>query len=680
MKQVETPNFFNAKNLLMEGFRVLFFIVAPLVVGYFLINHSLTLTGNTGFEHFNSFWIGFIISVVGLSIYGFTSRNSYAPIVSMFALGLLGSFQKIVLSSYGPLYHDEYAHLRTAEDIAETGVVTGFNSIVNAAPLFDFMHHLTVLLSKIFGLEVWTAGVWLIILVHIFTPFLVWNLVRVAGFSSKAGMFAGLLYSSNSNWMFFHSQYGYESLGLPLVLVVLTVVLHVFKTWDWVSVETKSWVFLLSGLMFVLSNTHHLSTVFILMMLTVFFLTNVWFFVRGHMNKVSPSFVVLGAATIGSVKNIAENLSFIYEYLTAPANTGWSQLLDLLQNLLFAGSEKETASRTLFEGGALPVYEVFASFGAVIILGLIVLYSLVAVVPTYRVRFKYSTEHLTREVVTLMVYGGLYVISVFLILTPGGAEGARRSWGYLFIGLALTVAWAWDNHIHKMVPLQNIIALLIIPVLYVGGTAAGLNGSYRFPFNNVPDNVISDITASSFENKQLGEWFADNIEPETWVLADRYTKLQIASQGKANVLPAYSNFPYWEIYFNPANIDMATLGDITVSLYAADVKHVIVDTRMATHVPELGFWFARSENNTEDSYTVETVDTESLNQMGEIFFLKENTRVGVYIIYDVVFPEGFIKILPDRLPPLNVKKPKDVFKFLEETTRADVDISVIVGG
>jgi hypothetical protein len=660
------------KTFILESLRFLGFIAIPLILAYIFIQESLFFKDNIGFEHFNLFWIGFILGLVGLTLYGLTSRFAASHFVSLLALGLLGSFPKIILATQGPIFHDEYAHLRTALDVYENGSTGGFNSIVNAAPLFDFMHHLTAFLAGMLNMEIWTAGISLIIFVHILTPASILLLTKTLGFSTKAGVLAGLIYASNSNWMYFHSQYSYESLGLPIAILVLTVVFYLLKNWDWGTGKTKALTALVSGLMFILSHTHHLSTIFILMMLAVFVIVN-WM-AKSNKEHLKATAVILGVATLGSIKNILENISFLTEYILSPINNGYGQFFTLIRNIIFGGSEEAT-SRTLFEGTTLPVYEVIASFASVVIIGLLVLYAAVAVLPKWRQKWNYSMVNITREVAVLMIYGALYVVSVFLILTPDGAEGARRSWGYLFIGLAVIAAWAWDNHMNKMVSFQNILIFLLIPIIYVGGTAAGLNGSYRFPFNNIPEATVSDVTASSEEGKALGEWFKNNTEPDTWVLADRYSKLQIGSTGRGIVLPPYANVPYWELYFNPDNIDEGTLASIAVSVYASNVKYMVVDSRMTNHMPELGFWFSRTESdifrNDADFYVTE----QELEAINDIFFLQYKTQVGPYIIYDVIFPESFTEKMPEFPEPI-ISTPKDVFNFLEEASRARVDITL----
>ena len=657
-----------------ETIKLLGLIVAPLIAAFFLIRQSLLLETSEGFEHFHLFWGGFTVALVGLTIYGFISHHVFNHIVAALGLGLLGSFYKIVLFDRGPIFHDEYAHVRTSQDIVE-GLPSGFNSIVNAVPLFDGMHSIVAVISNIFNIDVWTAGAGLIVGVHVLTPLLLLWFTKTVGFSVKAGFFAALVYVSNSNWMYFHSQFAYESLGLPLAVLVLGLIFLVLKNWGDNTVRTVGFVALISGLMFALSHIHHLSTVFILIIVLTFFIVNlISKLLQKNDNLVSTS-IVLATVVVGSMKNVLDNINFIKEYLFSPVGSGWEQLFSLINSLLF-GEDDSDSARTLFEGGVLPAYEVVLSFVSVILVGLIILYGATALIPQWREKVGHNMMLVDKESITLMVFGGLYVVSVFLILTPDGAEGARRSWGYMFIGIGLIAAWMWDSNLFKMVKTQNVIAVVLIPALFIGSTAAGLNGSYRFPFNNIPDNVISDISASSVEGIALGEWFKNNAQPNTWVLADRYAKLQIGSTGKATVLPPYSNVPYWELYFHPDQIDNETLAAIAVSVYASGAKYMVVDRRMMTHMPEIGLWFSRTE---EDRFKTESemfMTEEEFNSIENIFFLQYNTTVGTYEIYDIVFPEEFIALMP-TFQPLVVEEPKDVFRFLEGTSRVEVDLSTV---
>ena len=85
--------------------------------------------------------------------------------------------------------------------------------------------------------------------------------------------------------------------------------------------------------------------------------------------------------------------------------------------------------------------------------------------------------------------GLVYFPSAIFILSPAGAEGARRSWAFTWIGLSMlvgpAVVWLLDwagrsMYRWRRVSLRSgLVAALAVAL--IGGTAAGLDASYRFP-------------------------------------------------------------------------------------------------------------------------------------------------------------------------------------------------------
>jgi hypothetical protein len=195
-----------------------------------------------------------------------------------------------------------------------------------------------------------------------------------------------------------------------------------------------------------------------------------------------------------------------------------------------------------------------------------------------------------------LVFTIFYLASVPFILTAGGAEGARRSWGYSFIGVALLFAILFDMLDNRNAQLgkskRSFIStasfVSLWSVLLVGGVAAGVNETYRFP---EPLTKVSDLTASTKEAVAVGEWVRDNVEPNSWIAADRYVGMQVASTGMAQVAPASTSFPYWDVYWKAE----APSVSVIAAMKAVNVQYVVVDRRMEKEVPENGFWFQRGE-------------------------------------------------------------------------------------
>ena len=133
----------------------------------------------------------------------------------------------------------------------------------------------------------------------------------------------------------------------------------------------------------------------------------------------------------------------------------------------------------------------------------------------------------------------MYFPSTIFILSPTGAEGARRSWAFTWFGLCMVVGpaavwlldWAGRSR-HRWLRVSLYSGLMAaLAVALVGGTAAGLDASYRFPG---PFLYGSDARSVTPELLQTSKWFAARFGTGNNIVTDRYTGLIFDSFGLQN--------------------------------------------------------------------------------------------------------------------------------------------------
>jgi hypothetical protein len=651
------------------------FIILGLLIPSIGINYAFQLSADDvpGDSHFHIFWLSFVTGLVLISIAGISSKKNITTYASLLGLGALTTLPKILRAGEGTIFHDEYAHYKTAEDILLNGEAYAYNSIVNPAPLFTNMHQLVAMLTNFFDTDLWTTAVSLVSIVHILGVFLVYAIVKQLGFKSGSAFVGALIYASNPNWMFFHTQFGYESVGIVFLFAILYIALRVASS-NIKNIELAVAPFFILG--YLLAGTHHLSSVGLLFILGVITLSHITFRLRGRESKIK-NFGVIWASLLGAtVVSFSQHASFIGEYLTAPIGRSTGQLGDVLDAIL--GLDGSDAARTPFEGGTLPLYEVVASFAAIFFFGILLLIAIAHFIPKLDARFRLDKGLLTPTVWGFLVIALLYYPSVLFILTSAGAEGARRSWGYTFLGLAVLATWIWESKFNndktysRKENLHRVIAImLVVPTIYVGGAAAGLNETYRFPSS--PDrNVVSDFSATSESSKQLAAWFKSNAKEETWVLADRYTKLNLVKEGRVQVAPAYTNYPYWDYYFTSDEIEAK---DRLVTLtYALGVEYLVFNTKMLDTPTELGFWFARTEPD------VDFAPTSALQRLDNLVYMSRAVEIGEFIVYKIEFPRIWLDYAEQNYPKIErpeIKTAKDIINFLEEADATLLDIELL---
>jgi hypothetical protein len=292
--------------------------------------------------------------------------------------------------------------------------------------------------------------------------------------------------------------------------------------------------------------------------------------------------------------------SNIYEalvaYLSPSLVGGWAQLSQLLD--LSSASKKLSGIHAPFAGAQNPIYETVAGLLFPLVVLVIFLMS-VAILWRNRRRFESVPW-------AFAVLGAMFFLSLPMALTGGGGEGAHRSWGYSFIGIAVLCGLAWSLWVpHAVVPrfgaLGRSVARLAGPrvrigiivvaliVLYVGGAAVGTNVSARFPGS---PNVGDDARSVSRESGAVAAWMGAHAPADSRVVADRYVSQQVGSwAGRMATLTPSATFPLWDLYMRAEPVRRTMLKGVL----DADVRYFVVDARMATTRPRMGFWFVGNE-------------------------------------------------------------------------------------
>jgi hypothetical protein len=202
------------------------------------------------------------------------------------------------------------------------------------------------------------------------------------------------------------------------------------------------------------------------------------------------------------------------------------------------------------------------------------------------------------------IVGAMFFASMPMLLTNGGAEGAHRSWGYSFIGIAVVSGAAWGHPLPATVvrrkwvqslwsrlsrpSLRFVAAGAVFTVLAMGSATLGVNLSARFPGTA---NVGDDARSISKEGAAVSAWMAANAPVDTPVMADRYVSLQVGSLGRMSALRPSEAFPLWDLYMSAAPVRP----EVLKMLWDSKIRYLVVDSRMATTRPKLGYWFTRNE-------------------------------------------------------------------------------------
>ena len=504
------------------------------------------------------------------------------------------------LQRFGPAGSDEYIHLRQALEAFFNGDVGHKLFLLPISAEFFGLHQTTSAFARVSGLPLWYCGMAVVLLAHVLSLLAIYQLIRLLDVPAPGAATGAVVYTLNPSWVFFDSSFSYESLALPLMLWCLAATVGAGRA------ATKPKLRPLAAAVFcvmALPMIHHLTTIMLVMILIMLIVARLvlWFprnIVDGFgacPERLWPLAVV--ALSLGL--SIQFWWSDKYDWLLSYLSPAWTEGLSQLGKILHGFGGGSSGQRTLFGDSANPVYEIVSGY----------LYPFVALI---LFTWSLAVIWVNRRRVGTAVWGfaalgAMFFASMPMLLTRGGAEGAHRSWGFSFIGIAVVCGLAWSHgprtfeavnarfrrmsraaQVLSRPTLRAALALVVFTVMAFGGATLGVNLSSRFPGTA---NVGDDIRSMSREGTAVAAWMAANTPVDTPVMADRYVSLQIGSFGRMSALRPSETFPIWQLYMDAGPVKPEVLKQIS----DAGIRYFVVDARMATTRPRMGYWFTRNE-------------------------------------------------------------------------------------
>ena len=554
-------------------------------VGALLIalSYSMASNSDTGTGFFAVFWLGALLLFVPAAAV-ITSRRigSRLRFGWLLVFALFTDVPKLLRDPAQPLFHDEIAQWRQAADLAASGHLFQPNYIIGIVARFPGLHIVTAAISDSTGLTVWQSAIVILVFAHVMSVFGAYALGEAVFEGERAGAIVALVYSLNSSFMYFDTEYAYESLAMPFFLWCLACVARAHRARG--NRERFAWASgaVLAG--FGSITTHHLTTVVLSGALLLIFVTTLIAARRGFVSKAVAwttswvTVIVVGSAAAWLVLVAPGTFAYLSPYF----GTGLSQLFDVFSN--------KGGTRSLFQGATEPSYEKYSSYSVPLLAFALVLVALWLWRKTPKTVRRDEPMRLA-----LMVFGLLYFPSLPFILVEFGAEGARRSWGFTYIGVATLVTPVVLIVLDRIATLRGravlaagTAALLVASDAFVGNVAAGLDTDYRFPG---PFVFGSDTRSVSAELVGLAAWFDKNIGTNQHLVSDRYTDLVLVRDADAEPASPAISFPTYDLYFNVGPPGSYLVYELSSSGYA----YLIIDKRMSHELPEVGVFFEPDE-------------------------------------------------------------------------------------
>jgi hypothetical protein len=552
-------------------------------------SYSIAQTTLSNASEFAWFWAGMLM--LELPIAGLIARRATPRIMRTALLilyGLVTYAPKLLRNPTSPDYHDEFAHWRATYEILSTGKLFQPSPIISIIARYPGLHAVTAALVHATGLGIWQAATLLLIFLHVMLVLGIAALAEALGFNNRTASIIAILYALNSSFLYFDTQYAYESMAISLV--VWTLVSYVRAIRSTSGQRRAAWSILTVVFAAGTVITHHLSTfTLVLIMGLVALAISVPWLARG----VGWARAVVTAWGLTLVTALMASGWFRY---VAPGT--WSYLSPYLgQGLseLMQDANGSSNVKQLFAASLSPWWEQWCAYLVTVIAlgmaagGLLLIRA--------RIRDGLLPRGHRRAVLFAFVLLGLvYFPSTIFILSPAGSEGARRSWAFTWIGLSMLVGpaaiWLLDwagrraSQWRRTSLRSGIVVTLSIAL--IGGTAAGVDASYRLPG---PFLYGSDARSITPELLATSEWFSARFGTGNNIVTDRYTGLVFGSFGLQNTDSPSAGFPVYQLYLAKPGAQVGSaflISELTVSNYT----YLIVDERMAYDVPEIGIYFS----------------------------------------------------------------------------------------
>jgi hypothetical protein len=570
-------------------------------IGAVLLTGSYSLAQTRGVDatHYLVFWLGMLaMSIPAVVVAGARRTADHTRHVWVLAYAFFTFLPKLLRNPSAPLFHDEIAHWRQATNLAANGRLFQPDPLIGIIGRFPGLHILVASVSDATGLTVWQSAVTVLVGAHLAAMLGAFALGEAVLGTMRAGAVVALIYSFNSSFLYFDTQLGYESLAIVFFIWCLACLARMQR--GKTARQRRAWTAAAVVLGCGVVPIHHLTALVLVLALGVIS-------VATALRRRAPGFAEALGPTLAVTAAVAAAAG-LWIGLVAPATVGYlspyfggglSQL-----TRLFSGSG---GGRTLFSASTEPSYERLAAFVSPLLAGAFAFAGIVR--RRHRVRrFGPWTPMRTG----LSLFGLLYFPSVPFILVSSGAEGARRSWAFTYLGLAVLVTPVILNLLdvqRRRSPVRrravNAAAVTASCVLLVGNVAAGLDEDYRFPG---PYVFGSDTRSITPELVSTADWFRQHIGTGQLIVTDRYTGLAFVRDADAWTAAPSAGFPTYDLYFHDGRPSSQLVRELSSSRYA----YLVVDQRMATELPAIGVFFEPDEPFAYGS--VNPVSTQTLVQ------------------------------------------------------------------
>jgi hypothetical protein len=521
------------------------------------------------------YWVGILLIALPV-FFRLTSREASTTerlgLVCLLGLTLYGV--KVLRDAPMFTFNDELIHAFNANQIAQHSHLFKHNSILEVTSYYPGLEGATSALAQLTGLSTYAAGTILMAACRLsLVGALFFLFKRVSGSARTAGL-AAALYACNFNFFFYEAQYSYESLALPLLVVVLMLLAEREAS----PLEAlREWAVPVTLAIAAIVVTHHLTSYALVGILVA--LSLAYRGARGTWRSANPwRFGVLAGL-----------LAFLWLIVVASSTVGYlSPPLSGAFEAIGHTVAGEAPPRALFQStnsyiGVTPLGARAVALIAVALIAIGLPFGLYRMVQTNR-RQPFA---IVFAIAAVGFFGTLA-----LRLAPAAWETGNRASEFLFIGLAFVLAsTGLQNWRPRSSALLGRLSLTVLfGFLVVGGAISGwpwdaqLAQPLRASANG--GEIVSQPLA-------MAEWAAEDAPEGKFAAATADANLLLVPGGRD--VTAGSSPDVADILTDPnlASWQLPLLRN-------NDLRFVVVDRRKISSDGIRGYYFSRDDSRVEE--------------------------------------------------------------------------------
>jgi uncharacterized membrane protein YgdD (TMEM256/DUF423 family) len=483
------------------------------------------------------------------------------------------------------------------------GRVFNANPALPVSPLYPGLEIVTDAVVKLTGLSVFAAGRLVVGAARLIMILALYLLYERVGKSSWLAGVATIVYFTNPQFLFFDSAFAYESLAIPLALIVLYAVARGRTAHRDHRVAAAALVILPLA---AVTATHHVTSFLLVAGLILF--AGVALVLHSYGSRVWLwSAAVCGAAFVLLWTYLVAGP--VLNYLEPYVKGGVGEVIALIRG---------EASRRLFQTYAGQGPSPLDTVGSFAFAFIAVLALVIGVIRIYRAR-RFETFTVGFALAALA-----YPLSGLFHFTALGAPVGQRLPAFLFVAVAFCIAVAAAaREARGFSATWRAAFVLIGAVLLYGGIATGEPSWLRLPG---PYLVSADSRSIEPEGISAASWAGRHLPPNSRIGADRINEVLMLTYGHQWPVTALQD----KINLAPVFLSGRLTPYDLALLHAGSVHYLVVDYRLTRGLPRERFYYSTGEPvHRKPIPVVSFAKFEQANGVSRIF------DSGDIVIYDV---------------------------------------------